>query len=101
MIIAHYQVRISKVVPFDCPDDTIGRLAWHKRAMGMNLDCLGEVMVRDQEQLSDWLTGRHHPFKKNQDKIERFVDDQGVGKDPPENLRNISSTYHCCRLRNS
>ena len=29
-------------------------------------------MGRDPEQLSDWLSGRHHPFRKNREKIERF-----------------------------
>ena len=42
----------------------------------MNFDDLGEIMGRDQEQLSDWLTGRHHPFKKNREKIERFLEEQ-------------------------
>ncbi|WP_157039893.1 helix-turn-helix domain-containing protein [Pelobacter propionicus] len=59
--------------PFDCPDDTVGRLAWYKRAMGMNLDRLGEVMGCDPEQLSDWLSGRHKPFRKSLEKIERFL----------------------------
>ena len=52
------------------------RLAWYKRVNGMNLDHLGEAMGRDPEQLSDWLSGRHHPFKKNRDKIERFLEDR-------------------------
>jgi transcriptional regulator with XRE-family HTH domain len=63
-------------IPFDCPDDTVGRLAWYKRAMGMNLDHLGEAMGRDPEQLSDWLSGRHNPFRKNREKIERFLEKQ-------------------------
>jgi hypothetical protein len=46
--------------------------------MGMNLDQLGEIMGRDPEQLSDWLSGRHNPFKKNQDKIKLFLDELGV-----------------------
>ena len=74
-----YNQRIIKFlgyIPFDCPDDTVGRLAWYKRAMGMNLDQLGEIMGRDPEQLSDWLSGRHHPFRKNRDKIELFLENQ-------------------------
>ena len=63
-------------IPFDCPDDTVGRLAWYKRANGMSLDCLGEVMGRDPEQLSDWLSGRCYPFKKNREKIERFLEER-------------------------
>ncbi len=60
-----YNPRIIKFlgyIPFDCPGDTVGRLAWYKRTMGMNLDHLGEAMSRDQEQLSDWLSGRHNPW---------------------------------------
>ena len=69
-------IKFLGYIPFDCPDDTVGRLAWYKRARGMNFDDLGEIMGRDQEQLSDWLTGRHHPFKKNREKIERFLEEQ-------------------------
>ena len=42
--------------------------------MGMNLDQLGEIMGRDPEQLSDWLSGRHNPFRKNRDMIELFLE---------------------------
>ena len=75
----HYNPKIIKFlgyIPFDCPDDTVGRLAWYKRAMGMNLDHLGEAMGRDPEQLSDWLSGRHNPFRKNREKIELFLVNQ-------------------------
>ncbi|NTV49142.1 helix-turn-helix domain-containing protein [Trichlorobacter lovleyi] len=65
-------------VPFDCPDDTVGRLAWYKRVNGMNLEYLGEAMGRDPEQLSDWLSGRHRPFRKNRGKIELFLEEQGI-----------------------
>jgi len=54
----------------------VGRLAWYTRAMGMNFDHLGEAMGRDPEQLSDWLSGRHNPFRKNRDKIELFLENQ-------------------------
>jgi hypothetical protein len=35
---------------------------------------------RDPEQLSDWLSGRHHPFRKNRDMIERFFVERGIFK---------------------
>jgi hypothetical protein len=54
----------------------MGRLAWYKRAMGIDLDQLGEVMGRDPEQLADWLGRRHYPFKKNREKIELFLESQ-------------------------
>jgi transcriptional regulator with XRE-family HTH domain len=60
-------------IPFDCPTDTMGRLAWYKRVHGMTLDDLGEIMKRDPEQLSDWLSGRHRPLQKNRLKIEGFL----------------------------
>jgi len=69
-------IKFLGYIPFDCPDDTVGRLAWYKRAMGMNLDNLGEAMGRDPEQLSDWLNGRHYPFRKNRDRIELFLENQ-------------------------
>jgi transcriptional regulator with XRE-family HTH domain len=67
-------------IPFDCPDDTVGRLAWYKRVNGMNLECLGEAMGVDQAQLSSWLTGRHNPSSRNQEKIELFLEQQGFMK---------------------
>jgi len=69
-------IKFLGYIPFDCPDDTVGRLGWYKRAMGMNLDHLGEAMGRDPEQLSDWLSGRHYPFRKNREKIELFLEGQ-------------------------
>jgi len=58
----------------------VGWLAWYKRVNGINLECLGEAMIRDPEQLSDWLSGRHYPFKKNREKIELFLEQQGFMK---------------------
>jgi transcriptional regulator with XRE-family HTH domain len=69
-------IKFLGYIPFDCPDDTVGRLAWYKRANGMSLECLGEAMGRDPEQVADWLSGRHRPFKKNREKIERFLKNQ-------------------------
>jgi hypothetical protein len=41
--------------------------------MGINLDHLDEAYGPDPEQLSDWLSGRHYPFRKNREKIEQFL----------------------------
>ena len=73
-------IKFPGYIPFDCPDDTVGQLAWYKRSMGMNLDHLGEAMGRDPEQLSDWLSGRHNPFRKNREKMELFLEQQGFMK---------------------
>ena len=69
-------IKFLGYIPFECPNDTVGRLAWYKRANGMNLDCLGDAMGRDPEQLSDWLSGRHIPFRKNRENIELFLKNQ-------------------------
>ncbi len=71
-------IKFLGYIPFDFPDDTVGRLGWYKRTMGMNLDHLGEAMGRDPEQLSDWLSGRHYPFRKNREKIELFLENQEI-----------------------
>jgi transcriptional regulator with XRE-family HTH domain len=73
-------IKFLGYIPFDCPDDTVGRLAWYKRVNGMNLECLGEAMGVDQAQLSSWLTGRHNPSSRNQEKIELFLEQQGFMK---------------------
>ena len=73
-------IKFLGYIPFDCPDGTVGHLAWYKRARGMNFDDLGEIMGRDPEQLSDWLSGRHNPFSRNREKIELFLEQQGFMK---------------------
>ncbi len=59
-------------VPFECPDDLLGRLRYFKTVKGLSYIRLGKVMGRDPEQLTDWLTERKHPCKKNLDFIRRF-----------------------------
>lgn len=60
-------------VPFEYPNDTIGRLAWFKKTRGLSLKGLSEMMGRDPEQLHAWLNGEHKPFRKNLEKIEGFL----------------------------
>ena len=73
-------IKFLGYIPFDCPDDTVERLAWSKRAKGMNFDHLGEAMGRDPEQLSDWLSDRHNLFKKNRKKIKLLLKEQEFEK---------------------
>jgi len=60
-------------VPFDCPDDTLGKLALFKKVNGLSCERLGVLMGRDPEQLEAWLSGRIQPFRKNLEKIEEFL----------------------------
>jgi transcriptional regulator with XRE-family HTH domain len=64
--------------PIPCPEDLMERLAWYKQVNGLSLEQLGDEMGRDPEQLANWLSGRHNPFRKNRDKIERFLVEQGI-----------------------
>ena len=70
--------------PIPCPDDPLESLAWYKLVNGLTLENLGAEMNRDPEQLADWLSGRHKPCLKNQEKIGLFVSDrvQGPAGDP-------------------
>ena len=50
-----YNPRIIKFlgyIPFDCPDDTVGRLAWYKEVNGLTLIELGKQMGRHPDQRS-------------------------------------------------
>jgi transcriptional regulator with XRE-family HTH domain len=58
-------------VPF--PEDLMERLAWYKQVKGLSLEQLGAEMGRDPEQLSDWLSGRHNPCRRNREAIENFL----------------------------
>ena len=73
-------IKFPGYIPFECPNDTAGLLPWYKRSRGMNFDDLGEIMGKDPEQLSDWLSGRHNPFSRNREKIELFLEQQGLMK---------------------
>lgn len=60
-------------VPWDCPADPIGRLAYFKKVKGLSFERLGTLMGRDPEQLEDWLSGRVVPCKSNIDRITLFL----------------------------
>jgi len=59
--------------PIPQPEDLMERLAWYKQVNGLSLEQLGAKMDRDPEQLSDWLSGRHKPCQRNNEKIESFL----------------------------
>lgn len=61
--------------PFDCPDDTIGRLTWCKKVNGLTLVELGYCMNRHPDQLQEWLNGERRPFAKSLERIERFLEE--------------------------
>jgi len=60
-------------IPIPQPDDMLERPAWYKQVHGLTLEQLGEEMGRDPEQLSDWLSGRHKPCRRNREEVERFL----------------------------
>jgi len=60
-------------VPFEMPDDPIGRLNYLKKIRGLSYERLGKLMKRDPEQLTDWLSGRRKPCKRNLDNITAFL----------------------------
>lgn len=62
-------------VLWECPRDTLGRLAHFKKIKGLFFQRLGPLMGRDPKQLSDWLSGRNAPIEKNRRKIPTFLDD--------------------------
>ncbi len=59
--------------PIPRPEDALEQLAWYKQVNGLTLEQLGAEMGRDQEQLSDWLGGRHKPCRKNRLEVELFL----------------------------
>ena len=61
-------------VPFECPDDLLGRLRYFKTVNGMSFERLGAAMQRDPEQLIDWLSGRKQPCKRNLLFLKNFID---------------------------
>jgi transcriptional regulator with XRE-family HTH domain len=60
-------------IPWDCPDDPVGRLAYFKKVHGLSLHRLGALMGRDPEQLEGWLSGRRKPCKRDVSGILSFL----------------------------
>jgi transcriptional regulator with XRE-family HTH domain len=60
-------------VPFDCPEDTLGKLSWFKKVKGLSCEKLGELLGRGTEQLEDWLSGKVRPNRKNEEIIDTFL----------------------------
>lgn len=71
-------------VPWECPEDPIERLRLFKRVQGLSYERLGEVMRRYPEQLSDWLSGRNRPCKRNKAAIEVFLQKMTTGQIMPQ-----------------
>jgi len=66
-------IKFLGYVPFECPEDVLGRLKYFKLINGLSYIRLGKVMGRDPEQLTNWLTRRRRPCKKNRLAIEAFL----------------------------
>jgi transcriptional regulator with XRE-family HTH domain len=60
-------------IPFEMPQDPIGKLNYLKKLRGLSYERLGKLMRRDPEQLTDWLSGRITPCQKNIEGIESFL----------------------------
>ena len=67
--------------PLPHPKDLMERLAWYKQVKGLTLEQLGAEMGRDPEQLADWLSGHHSPYRLNREEIELFLSGHVQGPD--------------------
>ncbi len=69
----HKIIEFLGYVPFELPDDPLGKLRYFKQVNGLSYDRLSKLMGRDPEQLMDWLSGRVKPCKKNIKRIAGFL----------------------------
>ncbi len=60
-------------VPFECPDDPLGKLRYFKRVNGLSFKRLGVLMGKDHEQLEDWFKEKYKPCKRNIESIVQFL----------------------------
>jgi DNA-binding transcriptional regulator YiaG len=67
-------IKFLGYVPFECPNDPLGKLRYFKRVNGLSYERLGTLMGRDPEQLTDWFSGRHRPCRRNIQYISNFLD---------------------------
>jgi hypothetical protein len=63
-------------VPFECPEDPIGKLKYFKQVKGLSYEKLDDLMGRDPEQLTDWLSSKHKPCRKNIQRIKGFLEQE-------------------------
>lgn len=63
-------------VPFECLYDPIEKLRYFKQVKGLSYERLGELMGRDTEQLTNWLSSNHKPCKRNIQSIISFLFEQ-------------------------
>jgi DNA-binding XRE family transcriptional regulator len=66
-------IEFLRYVPFECPEDTLGQLKYFKQVKGLSYERLGEIMRKDPEQLTDWLSKRVKPCKRSVQEIKRFL----------------------------
>lgn len=67
-------IEFLSYVPFECcSDDPMQRLKHFKLVKGLSYERLGNLMGRDPEQLTDWLSGRIKPCKRNIECFENFL----------------------------
>ena len=66
-------IKFLGYVPFDCPDDLIGRLRYFKLINGFSYERLGKIMGRDPEQLTDWMSSGTEPCRRNKQFIDEFL----------------------------
>ncbi len=66
-------------VPFECPENPVGKLRYFKLVKGLSYERLGKLMDRDPKQLMDWLSGRPKPCNKNLREIVSFLSKPRVG----------------------
>ncbi|BCA78271.1 helix-turn-helix transcriptional regulator [Desulfuromonas sp. AOP6] len=72
--------------PVPWPDKLVDKLAWYKQVHGLTLEQLGAEMNRDPEQLSDWLSGRHKPCRRNRKEVELFLSSHAQGPEAVQRL---------------
>jgi len=65
-------------VPFDCPDDTLGKLAYYKRINGLSYEKLAARVGIHFEQIQAWLTGRTRPNRKSLRRLEDLIKDENL-----------------------
>lgn len=60
-------------VPFDVPQDPLGRLRYYKLVHGLSYEALGRELGMDASVVTGWLAGRHRPRAASLKRIEAFL----------------------------
>lgn len=71
-------------VPFECPQDPLGRLRYYKRAHGLSGKALAQELGMDGSMVTGWLAGKHRPSARSLERLDAFLRTKNLPAPPAQ-----------------